>query len=285
MGPEAARPRGPGTRGRLLLGLFGLAAVAWWQLGLSLSDLVPGTGGWSVVRGVFTRAFSPAWVYESGPLPEGSQSLLASVAWQARGTLLFAMGGVSAALLLAIPLGLLASESFWEPFRRGRAWAAAGACLALVRTGIALARSVHELLWAVVFLAAVGLTPLSAVLAIAIPYAGTLAKIFAEMLDEAPRDAADALTGLGATPAQALLLGRLPRSLADMGAYGFYRFECALRSSAVLGFFGFETLGHGIQVAFVNVQYGELWTHLWALIALIAIAELWSGALRRRFVA
>ena len=146
-------------------------------------------------------------------------------------------------------------------------------------------RSVHELLWAVIFLAAFGLNTASAVAAIAIPYAGTLAKVFSEMIDEAPRDSAFALRAAGAGTAQVFCFGLLPRALPDMCAYAFYRFECAIRSSAVLGFFGFPTLGYSISTAFENLHYAEVWTYLDALALLIIGVEVWSSALRRRFVA
>ena len=64
-------------------------------------------------------------------------------------------------------------------------------CLAckVGRAGISLLRSVHELIWAMVFLAAMGRSELVAVVALAIPYAGTFAKVFSEMIEESPRDA------------------------------------------------------------------------------------------------
>ncbi len=64
-----------------------------------------------------------------------------------------------------------------------------------------------------------------------------------------------------------------------------YQFECALRSSAVLGFFGIQTLGYYIHASFLNHHYGEVWTFLYALLALLLLAEWWSGSLRKRFVA
>ena len=67
-----------------------------------------------------------------------------------------------------------------------------------------------------------------------------------------------------------------------MVAYGFYRFECALRSSAILGFFGFSTLGLYIRQSFNSTNYGEVWTFLYAMIALVLAFEYWSGAVRRR---
>jgi phosphonate transport system permease protein len=155
----------------------------------------------------------------------------------------------------------------------------------VARVLIVVMRSVHELLWAVLFLAAFGLNTAGAVAAIAIPYAGTLAKIFSEMVEEAPRDAAHALRDAGAGPLTVFCFGLVPRALPDLGAYAFYRFECAVRSAAVLGFFGFPTLGYAIAQSFENLHYGEVWTYLYALVLLVVAIELWSGALRRRFVA
>lgn len=278
-----------GPRAATLGALAALAAVAWWQLGLGLSGLLPSAHGFELLRGFASRALTPALAYESPNVPAGAPPLLLSVLEASWRTVLFAVGGTSLALLFGAPLGLLASRSFWDAVRRASTGpltsSVATAVWSAVRTLIAGLRSVHELLWAIVFLAAFGVSPFSAVVALALPYAGTLAKVFSEMLDEAPDDASDALRLLGATPGQEVLLGRAPRALADMGAYAFYRFECALRSSAVLGFFGLETLGYGLRAAFFNLQYGELWTHLWALIALVVAIEAWSGRLRRRFVA
>ena len=81
------------------------------------------------------------------------------------------------------------------------------------------------------------------------------------------------------------LFGALPHALPDMAAYAFYRFECAVRSSAILGFFGYETLGFYLRASFEDLHFREVWSYLYALIALVLLLEAWSGALRRRFVA
>ena len=130
-------------------------------------------------------------------------------------------------------------------------------------------------------LAAFGLSPATAVVAIAIPATGTLAKVFGELIDEAPVGAGEALQYLGAGRAQALLLGIVPRAVPGLISYVFFRFECALRSSAVLGFFGFPTLGYFIHKSVENLYFGEVWAYLYALIALMAVAEQWSAAVRR----
>ena len=105
------------------------------------------------------------------------------------------------------------------------------------------------------------------------------------MVDEAPRGAAVALREAGASGIQVFTFGLVPAALPDMTAYTFYRFECALRSAAILGFFGFPTIGLRIKQAFQNGDFGETWTHLYVLFAMIIVFDLWSGLLRRRMVA
>ena len=274
-------PRRISGRGLVLAALALAALCAWILLDAPLSGLVPQSGGWRIVRGFFSHAFAPALEYEEA-VPEGTPPILLAGIAAARRTLVFAVAGMSLALVLGIVLGFLSSSSAWAGQRRSRLWLPVWAGARALIVGM---RSVHELLWAVIFLAAFGLNTFGAVVAIAIPYGGTLAKIFGEMLEEAPRDSARALSELGAGPLQVFLFGRLPRALPDMAAYAFYRFECAVRSSAVLGFFGFPTLGYSIAQAFENLHYAEVWTYLYLLMALVVGIELWSGALRRRFVA
>ncbi|MBK7643900.1 MAG: ABC transporter permease subunit [Planctomycetes bacterium] len=282
--PESRRVSGRG----LVLAALALAALcAWLALDAPLTGLVPREGGWDVARGFFGHALRPAFTYET-EVPDGTSPLLLSGLAAARRTVVFAVAGMSLALVLGVLLGFLASSSWWAQDSGGRkglrqrlgplVWGSA-------RVLIVGMRSVHELLWAVLFLAAFGLNTFGAVVAISIPYGGTLAKIFSEMLEEAPRDSARALRELGAGPLQIFLFGQLPRAVPDMAAYTFYRFECSVRSSAVLGFFGFPTLGYSITQAFENLHYAEVWTYLYMLMALVVGIELWSGALRRRFVA
>jgi phosphonate transport system permease protein len=294
--PAEARPAPPGwmprPRGAVLLGIAAAGLWAAGQLGVGLGDLVPGQGGLELAREFFARAVTPALTYESGSVVAGAPPLPLKALAAAHRTIVFAAAAMSLALVIGLPLAVAASSSFWEgdavagrASRRRVLLRGAGRALhAGTRVLIALMRSIHELLWAVLFLAAFGLTDLSAVVAIAIPYGGTLAKVFSEMIDEAPREAADALRGAGASPLQVFLFGLLPRALGDMAAYSFYRFECALRSSAILGFFGFPTLGYAIAVSFENLYFGEVWTYLYTLVALVVVADWWSGALRRRLV-
>lgn len=291
MPPEL--PRGGGLRRLVLGGIVAAGLAAGFALGLDPRDLVPGSGGLAVAREFFSRALSPALTYEADFVPASVPPLPFKVLAALRTTVVFAAAAMSVSLAIGLALGFLGSTAWWreDPVggrTRGRRLLGRGATLAVyggTRVVITLMRSVHELLWAVLFLAAFGLSNLAAVIAIAIPYGGTLAKVFSELIDEAPRDAAYALRAGGATPTQVFLFGLLPRALPDMSAYAFYRFECSLRSSAVLGFFGYPTLGYYLAASFENLHYGEVWTYLYGLFGLVILVEWWSGALRRRFVA
>jgi phosphonate transport system permease protein len=289
---RAARPFPVGRRGSLLWGLVLAGLVAALALGLSPSDLAPGAGGAAIAREFFAAALRPALDYEAGFVPTGAGSFLGRVAEAVHRTLVFAAAAMTLSLAGGVLLGFLASSVWWieDPaggdsrWQRLAARAFGPSVQAATRLLIAGMRSVHELLWAILFLAAFGLTTTSAVIAIAIPFAGTLAKVFSEMLDEVPRGSATALRAAGAAPTQVFLFGLLPRALPDMSAYAFYRFECAVRSSAVLGFFGYETLGYYLRASFDNLHFREVWTYLYALLGLVLLLEAWSAVLRRRFV-
>lgn len=267
-------------RVRVLTGILAAGILAFLGLGLDGSGLLPKGDGASLVREFFVAALQPAWDYEPGGfLPADAPPFLLKVAKGLWGTLVYAIAAISLSFVFGLLLGVLASESFWAT--RGKAWGVVRWSIRILLTGM---RSIHELLWALLLLAALGLSPAAAVLAIFIPYTGTLAKVFSEMLDESDPRPSYALSQIGASQSRVFLFARLPRTLPDIAAYTFYRFECAVRSSAVLGFFGFTTVGLYLKQSFENLHYHEVWTYLYSLILVVLVLEAWSAQLRRRFV-
>jgi len=277
MAPERA-PRLGGRRA-LLLAVLLAGLTAFLALGIGPGSLAPRAGGLALAGRFLGRALSPDL---------GAETLRVTLeaTWT---TVRLAAAALGLAILLALPLGFLASTAWWRGEGRGgrgrlgraaRALALPGV-YAATRATIAFLRSVHELLWAVLLGAALGRSPLTGVLAIAIPYAGILAKVFSEIVDEAPRGPALALRAAGASPLQVFSFALVPAALPDLAAYAFYRFECALRSAAVLGFFGYLTLGHFIEEAFKSGDLGAVWTYLYATLLLVAFFDAWSGRLRR----
>jgi len=222
-------------------------------------------------------------------LPPGAPGFLERLLLAVWRTIAFALAAWSLALVFAVPLGLCASSAFWmrraEAGPRAKLRGGAWLIYSLTRALIIGLRSVHELLWAVLLLAALGLSPGTGVIALALPFTGTLAKVFSELLDENSYASVETLRATGARPWQVFAFGVVPRALPDMLSFSFYRLECSVRSSAVLGFFGFETLGYYLRLSFENLHYREVWTFLYTLILLVIILEAWSARLRRRFVA
>lgn len=290
---DLTRPKPIGVRIGIMLNLALAGVIAALLLDLSPTDLVPSSGGIATAGKFFSRALSPALESEGRFVPADAAPLLTVALHATWVTLLTGAAAMSLSLVLGVLLGFAASSAWWSSpgivggtgvlgfLRRSIAPMLCG----LSRLLIIAMRSVHELMWAVLFLAAIGLNNLAAVIAIAIPYGGTLAKMFSELVDEAPRESAHSLRGLGASGLQTYCFALLPRALPDLIAYTFYRFECVLRSSAVLGFFGFPTLGLYIRQSFSATNYGEVWTFLYALLALVILSDAWSGAIRKRVLA
>ncbi len=272
-----------GARRSLLLCVLAFGVLAWWQLGLKTADLKPSEGGAKLAGEFLSAALHPALDYETPPVGDVAPFMVRVV----RGsldTLRYAGAAVALSVVFGFILGFFASTAWWSgesrggPLRRVMAPVVYG----FVRIFITLCRSIHELIWALLLLAAMGLTPMAAVIAIAIPYSGTLAKVFSEMADEMPRDTMLALRAAGASPLKAWLLGVIPRALPDLFSYILYRFECGMRSATVLSFMGFSTIGLYLQQAFENGDYREAWTCLYAMLAMVLFFDCWSAMIRRR---
>lgn len=280
-----------GPRARVLSVVVLAGCLAGWQLKLNPQDLIPSAASWNKTLEFFSAAFSPAIRYETTP-PTGTEPLLKKTANAVALTVAFAVAAVGLALLIGLPLGFLASSAWWEDDPVGGQDRSSRFFRRLIvptivwstRLAIVITRSIHELMWAVLFLCAMGLNTLTAILAITIPFSGVFAKVFSEMIDETPRDAAYAIRGLGASPFRVFLFGLLPRAIPDMLSYACYRLECGMRSSAVLGFFGIPTLGYYLKPSFDESHYREVWTYLYALIALIVFVDWWCGVMRARLV-
>ncbi|MGO2131738.1 MAG: PhnE/PtxC family ABC transporter permease [Halomonas sp.] len=159
--------------------------------------------------------------------------------------------------------------------------AAAGMLLALVfhhravRTTCAFIRAIHELFWALIFLQFFGLHPLTGVLAIAIPYAGIFAKVYAEILDESDLQPSKVIPH-GSSIISALAYTRFSLAWPHLATYTAYRLECGLRSSAVLGFVGIPTLGFYLESSFAQGQYTTVGALLLLFYVLIATIRLWA---------
>lgn len=193
-------------------------------------------------------------------------------------TLAYAVAGMTLATLIALLLGVFASGILVDK-KLGRSIS-----MSIFRGLLGFMRAIHELVWAWLFVASTGLSPFASIFALAIPYGGSLGRIFADILNDVPKEPIKALKANGSSQLQLLFYGYLPMVMADMISYTMYRFECAIRSSTIMSFVGLGGLGYQIHLSLSDLKYDEVWTFLFFLIALVVLIDLWSNSLRRRLV-
>ncbi len=272
---HALRPaptRDPAWQGRLfwLLAL----AVLLWPLGVA-TEFKP----WVLLEPdnlKVTRQFLGTFL----PLAYDAEflSMVARETWR---TVAMATAGVTLALVVAIPLTLintrvLSISALSGRMARGPFWLRQS-----VRWLLIVLRSIPELVWALVFVRVVGLGPTAGVLAIALTYGGMLGKVYGEILESSETHATENLLRNGSSRLQAFFYGLLPTSAAELTSYTVYRWECAIRSSVVLGFVGAGGLGQQLDNSMKMFNGGEVASMLLVFIALVALADQVSAWLRK----
>jgi phosphonate transport system permease protein len=213
--------------------------------------------------------------------PRLDPDFLAMVARETWRTVAVATAGLTLALLLALPMTLLSVRSLSISGLVGRMAPVPAAVRFAVRGLLVVLRSVPELVWALVFVRVVGLGVTAGVLAIALTYAGMLGKVYGEILESGEAHPTETLLRNGAGRLQAFFYGLLPQNAAELTSYTVYRWECAIRSSAVLGFVGAGGLGQQMDASLKMFNGGEVSTMLLVFVLLVAAADRVSAWLRR----
>ena len=204
--------------------------------------------------------------------------LVARETWR---TVAMATAGVTLALVLAIPMSLMAARVLSLSALSGRMDRWPALLRWCVRATLIVLRSIPELVWALVFVRVVGLGPTAGVLAIALTYGGMLGKVYAEILESGESHSTHTLMRNGSGRLQALFYALLPSHAAELASYTVYRWECAIRSSVVLGFVGAGGLGQQLDNSMKMFNGGEVATLLLVFIVLVAMADAVSAWLRR----
>ncbi len=268
-----AELRDPQARARA--GALLAAVVVLWPL-LVLAEFKPWllfAAGNLRVMGNFLAAFLP---------PATSTEFLGLLFTATLQTLAMATAGIALAWLLAVPLAFAMTPSLsvsrigpGNGLRRGRA------LRSVARLMLVFLRAIPEVVWALVFVRALGLGPAAGVLAIAITYAGMLGKVYAEILESGDTRPARALLEAGSGRLAALGYGLLPGTAQELASYTVYRWECAVRASVVMGFVGAGGLGQLMDQSMKMLNGGEASTILVTFLLLVLLADALSAALRR----
>lgn len=253
--------RARATVAYISIGSVVLAVLVWSAIGaeLDLSTLV--MGGPHMLD-FFRRMFPP----DLEQLPKLVRPVIE--------TLQIAIWGTLLGILLAIPLGLLAARNVspWSPLY----WAA--------RSILNVCRGVSELVFALIFVAAVGLGPFPGVLALAIHNLGMLGKFYGDVIENVDPGPVDALYSTGASRLQMIRWAMLPQIFPDFISFNLYRFEVSVRAASILGLVGAGGIGFPLITSMRLFRYDETLTILILIVLMVVITDSVAGWLRRRVI-
>ncbi|MDH6593262.1 phosphonate transport system permease protein [Variovorax sp. TBS-050B] len=271
--PSEVPTHDPQTRARL--GWTLLALLLAWPV-LRLAEFQPAAlfapGNLSVIGG-FLAGFLP---------PETAPAFLALLGRATLETLAMATAGTALAFLIAVPLAFAGTRALSvSRIGPGPGRGIGAVVRPSARLVLMVLRAIPEIVWALLFVRALGLGPAAGVLALAITYGGMLGKVYAEILESTDTRPARALLEGGSGRIAALCYGLLPNTAQELASYTVYRWECAVRASVVMGFVGAGGLGQLMDQSMKMLNGGEASSILLVFLALVLLADALSNALRR----
>src|SRR5215510_13412126 len=254
----AYRP-GPGL-GQLLLwgGALALLAASWKGADMRPLDLWRDAGNMAkYASGFFPPNFHEWRVYVSEMLV----------------TLEIALWGTALAVACAIPFGLLSSANV------APAWIHQP-----VRRLMDCCRAINEMVFAMLFVVAVGLGPFAGVLALWVHTTGILAKLFSEAVEAIDPQPVEGIRATGAGKLEEIAYGVIPQVMPLWISYSLYRFESNVRSASVVGMVGAGGIGVLLWEFVRGFYYGETAAVLLIVIVTVTLVDLASAQIRRRFI-
>lgn len=208
---------------------------------------------------VFSREFFPPDFYE---WPIYLREMIT--------TLHIAIWGTLLAVVCAVPLGVLCAENITP------AWV-----YQPVRRLMDAARAINEMVFAMLFIVAVGLGPFAGVLALWVHTTGVLAKLFAEAIEAIDPRPVEGVRSTGANALECILYGVLPQVLPHWVSYSLYRFESNVRSASVVGMVGAGGIGVVLHEAIRGFEYAQTSAILLIIVMSVTLIDLLSASLRR----
>ena len=248
--------------GRASIWAVAAVAVLWFtgaQIGMSPVALVKGI---PFMADFFSRMFPPNL---------GHLQLLGGATVE---TIQIAVWGTLIAILLSIPLALLgARNTSPHPI-----------VFHATRMFLNALRAINELVFALIFVSAVGLGPFSGVLAIALHATGMLAKFCAEEIEGVDRGPVEAMQATGAGRMQVILFGIVPQVIPAFISYSIYRFDVSIRAATILGLVGAGGLGFSLIKTMKLFQYHETATCILVIFVIVFVSDWVCARIRARII-
>jgi len=187
-------------------------------------------------------------------------------------TIYIAITATTLAIIISFPLSLMAAKNTTpHPITYH-----------VIRNILNFLRGVPELIFALLFVVAVGMGPFAGVLAVATHTIGVLGKIFAEYIEEAKLGPQEAIISTGATKLQVIYYGIIPQIIPNILAMIFYRFEVNVRSATVLGFVGAGGIGFYLLTSMRLLNYRTSITCIIAILIMVGMIDYLSSFIRSK---
>lgn len=254
------RSRGAAASIASLVVLIVLTVIAWRETGISVTLLVD---GWEGMVDFAGEAVPPATGWDEVIRPGIDASLI---------TLWTALLGT----LFAIPVSLVFAVL------GARNTSPSTAVYQAVRSVMSALRAVPEVVFALVFVVAVGLGPFPGVLALTVHTIGVMGKLYSEAIEEADSGPTDGLRVAGAGRTQQVANAIVPAVTPTFVGLTLYRFDVNVRSSLVLGLVGAGGIGFEINQAIKLFRFDEMLTYILIVLVMVIAVDMLSAAIRRR---
>jgi len=228
-------------------------------IGFSFGELVR---GWPYIFDLVTRMLPPNWSFISRlvkPILE---------------TIQLAIWGTVLSVILSLPICFLAAKNL-SPHP---------VVFHVTRQLLNAARGINEIIFALIFVAAVGLGPFAGVLALSIHGAGMLGKFFAEAIEEVDHGPVEALRATGANAVQTIAFGVMPQVIPSWIAATLYRLEVNLRAATILGMVGAGGIGFELMGSLKLFQYEDTAMCVLVILIMVMSADYLSTKLRARIL-
>lgn len=243
----------------LLVAAAALVVSSFQGVGFSVSDLVVGLPQMMRILGEMFPPAHDRWDRVFFSLLE---------------TFHMALAGTVLGVLLSVPLAVLACRSLTASWPLRTA----------ARSLIAVFRTVPDVVWALIFVVAVGLGPFAGTLALMVDTMGYAARFFADAMEEQEKGPQEALMAAGAPRIGVLMAAVLPAAMPSMVTTSLFCLEKATRGGVVLGLVGAGGIGMELKVSMDLFNYAEAAAAILAILLLVIAVEQASAAARRRII-
>jgi phosphonate transport system permease protein len=223
--------------------------------------------------------------------PDISPEMIKESLSKAMETLAMSFLGTILAVILSVPLAFLSTSTLnftgilyeFEQSRGIRRKLRQG-IYHLATLILNFLRSIPEILWALIFILAVGLGPFPGVLALGVHTAGVLGKLYSEILEDVDAGPIEALQSTGASRSKIFFYSIMPNALPQCLSYTLYRWEVNIRAATIVGVVGAGGLGREIYVAISLFHYSQLLTLLIMVFAIVTLVDYLSALIRFRLI-